>query len=108
MSFIVTILINFITQKQVTGPIVNHELLASLAGAVVCIPNADPGFDWLFAYPIVGLITAWGGANSHMAIRCAEFNIPAAIGCGEQIFQRIVNSSVVELNTVNNTIKSIS
>ena len=32
----------------------------------------------------IGLITKYSGANSHMAIRCAEFGIPAAIGCGEQ------------------------
>ena len=79
---------NFITQKQVTGPIVNHELLASLAGAVVCIPNADPGFDWLFAYPVAGLITAWGGANSHMAIRAGELGLPAVIGAGEMLYRR--------------------
>ena len=26
-----------------------------------------------------------------MAIRCAEFNLPAAIGCGEQIFDSLKN-----------------
>ena len=30
----------------------------------------------------------YGGANSHMAIRCAEFNIPAAIGCGTLIYDQ--------------------
>ena len=32
---------------------------------------------------ISGLITKNGGVNSHMAIRCQELNIPAAIGIGE-------------------------
>jgi glutamine kinase len=74
---------NFITQKQATAPVVSCEVLDRLAGAIICIPNADPGFDWLFAYPIAGLITAWGGANSHMAIRAGELGLPAVIGAGE-------------------------
>jgi len=79
---------NFITQKQVTAPVVGCDAREELAGALVCIPNADPGFDWLFAYPIAGLITAWGGANSHMAIRAGELGLPAAIGAGEVLYQR--------------------
>jgi hypothetical protein len=79
---------NFITQKRVTAPVVGGDARARLAGAVVCIPNADPGFDWLFAYPIAGLITAWGGANSHMAIRAGELGLPAVIGAGEVLYRR--------------------
>ncbi len=45
---------NYITQKQVTAPVVECTRREALAGAIVCIPNADPGFDWLFAYPIAG------------------------------------------------------
>ncbi len=65
---------------------------------IVLIESADPGFDWVFARPIKALITKFGGANSHMAIRCAEFGLPAAIGCGEQIFDRLLNADSVELN----------
>jgi hypothetical protein len=79
---------NFITQKLVTAPVVGCDEREQLAGAVVCIPNADPGFDWLFAYPIAGLITAWGGANSHMAIRAGELGLPAVIGAGEVLYRR--------------------
>jgi hypothetical protein len=79
---------NFITQKQVTAPVVGCDALDRLAGAIVCIPNADPGFDWLFAYPIAGLITAWGGVNSHMAIRAGELELPAVIGAGEVLYRR--------------------
>jgi len=79
---------NFITQKQVTSPVVGCDAREQLAGAIVCIPNADPGFDWLFAYPIAGLITAWGGANSHMAIRAGELGLPAVIGAGEVLYRR--------------------
>jgi phosphohistidine swiveling domain-containing protein len=79
---------NFITQKQVTATVTQSETRSDLAGAIVCIPNADPGFDWLFAYPIAGLITAWGGVNSHMAIRAGELGLPAVIGAGEPLYRR--------------------
>lgn len=79
---------NFITQKQVTAPVTSVLERGELAGRIVCIPNADPGFDWLFACPIAGLITTWGGANSHMAIRAGELGLPAVIGAGEASFQR--------------------
>lgn len=79
---------NFITQKQAIAPVVGCENKNRLTGAIVCIPNADPGFDWLFAYPISGLVTAWGGVNSHMAIRAGELGLPAAIGTGDLLYQR--------------------
>ncbi len=79
---------NFITQKQLTAPVVTCEMQDKLTGSIVCIPSADPGFDWLFAYPIAGLITAWGGANSHMAIRAGELSLPAVIGAGELLYRR--------------------
>lgn len=79
---------NFITQKQVTAPVMSARDRHGLTGALVCIPSADPGFDWLFTYPIAGLITAWGGANSHMAIRAAELQLPAIIGAGEHLYRR--------------------
>ncbi|HEX5393430.1 MAG TPA: PEP-utilizing enzyme [Rhodocyclaceae bacterium] len=79
---------NFITQKQITARVTKAADKHQLDGAIVCIPNADPGFDWLFAYPIAGLITAWGGANSHMAIRAGELGLPSVIGAGEVLYQR--------------------
>lgn len=79
---------NFITQNQVTAEVVDCNARDQLAGAIVCIPSADPGFDWLFSYPIAGLITAWGGSNSHMAIRAGELRLPAVIGAGEICYRR--------------------
>ena len=93
---------NFITQKQVTAPVVgcnlNDQGREQLAGAIVCIPNADPGFDWLFAYPIAGLVTAWGGANSHMAIRAGELGLPAVIGAGEVLYRRWAGAQRLHLD----------
>jgi hypothetical protein len=79
---------NFITQKQITASVVDcQHAQEKLKGAIVCIPNADPGFDWLFSHSIAGLITAWGGVNSHMAIRAGELGLPAVIGAGEVLYR---------------------
>lgn len=86
------VLPNFVGNHQVEGPV---RLLGdnrprggdvSLRGTIVAVRQADPGFDWLFDCGISGLVTCWGGANSHMAIRCAELGVAAAIGCGEGLF----------------------
>lgn len=90
----------FITAKSVAAP---GKLLTSndtkeIDGHIVLIESADPGFDWIFSRPIVGLVTKYGGANSHMAIRSAEFGLPAAIGCGERLFETLTRASTIELN----------
>jgi phosphohistidine swiveling domain-containing protein len=89
---------NFITQKQVTARVVGCHDRDALDGAVVSIPNADPGFDWLFSYPIAGLITAWGGANSHMAIRAGELGLPAVIGAGELLFRKWTSANRLHMD----------
>ena len=61
---------------------------SDLNGKIAFVRSADPGYDWIFSRNVAGLVTMFGGANSHMAIRCAELNIPAVIGCGEQNFNR--------------------
>jgi hypothetical protein len=76
----------------------NTPTTVNLKGKVVCIANADPGFDWIFTKAPGALVTCFGGANSHMAVRCAEFGLPAAIGCGDQLYERLVRSSMVEVN----------
>jgi len=76
-----------------------------LEGKIALIPRADPGYEWLFGRNIGGLITMYGGANSHMAIRAAEFNLPAAIGVGEKEFQRIAKGSMLNLDAANRKIE---
>ena len=65
------------------------------------IERADPGYDYLFTYSILGLITKYGGANSHMAIRCAELGLPAVIGCGPKLFLEYSRSSHLEIDATN-------
>ncbi len=75
---------NYVTQNKVSGEI---EILEDgdkdISGRIVMIPSADPGYDWIFSHKISGLITKYGGVNSHMAIRAAELGIPAVIGAGK-------------------------
>lgn len=79
---------SFITQKKVIAAVTTSTEKDKIANNIVCIPSADPGFDWIFSYPISGLVTAWGGANSHMAIRAGEQRVPAVIGAGEVLFRQ--------------------
>ena len=93
---------NFIGRHAVQGPVVPLDVrvanMCELQGSIVVVRQADPGFDWLFAHGIAGLITAWGGANSHLAIRCAEFGLSAAIGCGESVFARAAQAQHARLD----------
>ncbi|MFS8085487.1 MAG: gamma-glutamyl-gamma-aminobutyrate hydrolase family protein, partial [Acidobacteriota bacterium] len=71
------ILPNFVGQRIAEGPIVvlsdtHARPYSALHKAIVVTSRADPGFDWLFQSGIAGLITAWGGSNSHLAIRCVR------------------------------------
>ncbi len=99
---------NYVTSKAVTAQICKLSGVtdkAELEGKVVLTEGADPGYDWIFLHPIKGLITKYGGAASHMTIRCAEFGLPAAIGCGEEWYNRLKGAHNIELNCANKQIK---
>jgi phosphohistidine swiveling domain-containing protein len=89
--------INFVTKKVFSGLIAKVSS-KNLSNKIVLIENADPGYDFIFTKKIGGLITKYGGVNSHMSIRCSEMGIPAAIGIGEQNFKRIAESRKVKLD----------
>jgi phosphohistidine swiveling domain-containing protein len=92
---------HFITNNSITAEIVRVEEAddgVDLDGKIVLIPSADPGYDWIFGSDIAGLVTKYGGVASHMAIRAAEFDIPAAIGCGEVEYERVASTEVVEID----------
>jgi phosphohistidine swiveling domain-containing protein len=78
---------NFITLKNISAAVtLEEDGFENISGKIVFIKSADPGYDFLFSKNICGLVTQFGGANSHMAIRCAELGIPAVIGAGEKLF----------------------
>jgi choline kinase len=102
---------NFVTHKTAVGPLVPLGAAtggADLTGAIVMFTNADPGYDWIFSRPIAGLITVYGGANSHMAIRCAEFGLPAAIGVGERLAEGLESARIVCLDCAGRQVNKIS
>ena len=98
---------NYITNKKVLGKkyFFNFKTINNMKNKIVLIENADPGYDFIFTKSIKGLITKYGGANSHMAIRCAELDIPAAIGVGENNFKDYKNASIIDLDCLSKTVK---
>ena len=98
---------NFVTNKKITAELfafrknINSD---SIKNKILLIENADPGFDWIFTKNPAGLITKYGGVASHMSIRCAEMGLPAAIGCGETIYNRLLSSSKIQLDCKNQQI----
>ena len=102
--------INFISNKSITSKIIifdKNKIQTSYNG-IVCIENADPGFDFLFNKNIKGLVTKYGGLNSHMAIRCSELNLPALIGVGEKNFHKIASHKVININCMEKKINFIN
>lgn len=102
--------INFISNNNCTGKIFeikNKTKLKNLHDMIICIENADPGYDFIFNYKIKGLITKYGGSNSHMAIRCLEKNIPACIGVGKLIYDSVKISKNIFIDANNKVLKII-
>mgnify|MGYP001204810586 CR=1 FL=1 len=99
---------NFVTQNTVSGKVVNTTEKEKLNGNIVFIESADPGYDWLFTYPIAGLVTAYGGVNSHMAIRANELNLPAVIGAGEELFRTWTNMNEIRIDCAARRVEIIS
>jgi len=102
---------NFITSKQISGSVINlknfEEESLDLENKIVLIEHADPGYDWIFTKKPKGLITKYGGVASHMSIRCSEVGLPAAIGCGEILYQKLLNSAKILLDCENEQVISL-
>ena len=99
---------NFITNKKTNSKLTllsnSTKKIPDLKNKIVLIENADPGFDWIFTKNLSGLITKYGGMASHMAIRCAELGLPAAIGCGDLLFEKLISASKISLDCKNEQI----
>ena len=94
---------NYITVKKIIGEIAiidGKRERESITDKIVLIESADPGYDWIFTHKIKGLITKYGGAASHMAIRSSEFDLPAAIGLGQD-FDKIKQAAQIQLDCEN-------
>ena len=54
---------NFVTRKKIEGDYIYLDKLKNirkLDNKIIVIENADPGYDWIFAYKILGLVTKFG------------------------------------------------
>ena len=97
---------NYITRKAVTASVVNNlNNTHMMKNSIVFIPSADPGFDWIFTHDIAGFVTAYGGVNSHMAIRAGEMGLPAIIGSGEKLYHEWKSSSKIHIDCANQRIE---
>jgi len=95
---------NFITQKIVNFQIIHLKDIKDIKkikNKIVLIDSADPGYDFIFSKKIQGLITKFGGQNSHMSIRAAELSLPACIGIGENKFNSILEKKIITLDCLN-------
>ena len=93
---------NYITTNTANGEIVNFDNIKNferLKDKIVLLQSADPGYDFIFSKNIKGLITEYGGANSHMSIRCMELGIPAIIGIGSKEFNFLKKAKNIEINS---------
>ncbi len=103
--------INYIGNKIVYGPSCvltkDNRKKINLDNKIILIENADPGYDFIFSHKILGLVTKFGGMNSHMAIRCSENNIQAAIGVGEKNFSLLSKDKKIIINGENQTTKPL-
>ena len=102
---------NFIGTKKIEKKIKfidNYKLdNFSLRNKIALIESADPGYDWIFSKKIAGLVTMFGGANSHMAIRSSELNLPAAIGIGTLKFKELKKATLIKLDANNKILEVI-
>lgn len=106
---------NFITTKRVVANVVacsspsqSNLDISKISGSVAFISSADPGYDWLFTHNIAGLVTQYGGLNSHMSIRCAELGIPAIIGCGDKNFHHWKKAHCIDIDCANKAVSIVS
>ncbi|MDE5562523.1 MAG: hypothetical protein K2J01_03125 [Clostridiales bacterium] len=108
---------NFVTNNSALAEVIYcpNSLLnekvneLDLNGKILLVEKAEPGNDWIFSkYRIAGIIAKYGGAASHMAIRCLEQGIPAALGCGEKIFRFVQSCCFVCLDCKKGEISKLS
>jgi len=98
---------NFIFTGVIEGEVASASSEV-LDNKIIGIEQADPGYDWIFTHNIKGFFTAYGGANSHMAIRALELGIPAVIGAGEAAYEKWIMSRSLRIDCDSHIVKILS
>lgn len=100
---------NFITLNKVTAKVHKYQSSVSddVSGKIIFIESADPGYDWLFSKNIAGLVTKYGGCNSHMAIRAGELNVAAIIGAGDRYFTKWSEADKLTIDCANQKVECL-
>jgi phosphohistidine swiveling domain-containing protein len=99
---------NFITRHSAVGDVALVERGDDPRDRIAFVLSADPGYDWIFTRRIRGLVTAYGGVNSHMAIRARELGLPAVTGAGEARYREWSSARRIELDAANQLVRILS
>ena len=97
----------YIGSERVCAPAHHNPEPGSAIFGIVVVDRADPGWEWLFGGEVSGIVTAQGGANSHLAVRCAELGIPAAIGIGEDTMRTLRLATTLRLDCRNRRVEPL-
>ncbi len=94
---------NFIGQKIIKGNLstISKDKSFNYKNKIILLPNADPGWDWVLNLPIKGMVTKFGGPNSHMAIRAAEKNLTSVFGVGDELFKQLEEIKYLQIDPIN-------
>ena len=100
---------DYLTDGCVSGDVAyydeGHDI--DVAGKIVLLSKVTLAYDWIFTKDIKGIITKKDTKDSRIAKRCRELNIPAALGCGEKLFNTILLMKSVELDCGKRKIREV-
>lgn len=97
----------YVGSERVCAPAHHNPEPGSAIRGIVVVERADPGWEWLLSGEVRGIVTAQGGANSHLAVRCAELGIPAAIGVGEDTMRTLRMATSLRLDCRNKRVEPL-
>lgn len=94
---------DYITDQCVSGEIAyyDEDHNVDITGKIVLLSKVTLAYDWIFTKNIKGIITKKDTKDSRIAKRCMELNIPAALGCGEKLFNTVIMMNRVSLDCKN-------
>jgi hypothetical protein len=98
---------NFIGKRVVLGRVQPYSGSAFPTQSIIFIESADPGYEWVFGRDLAGLVTMYGGGNSHMAIRAHELGITSVIGAGINQFTRWATAHLLRIDPVNRKVEVV-